>query len=141
MFQYGACMELSDVAKAKYVSLTTYKRDGGSSATPVWIADLGDGTIGFTTEADSLKVRRIRNDGRVVVQACDMRGRVASGTPSVEAVASVLEGAESERVRSKIAAKYGWQYRAMIAAGKLRQRFSKSGEAAGAAIVIAPRSG
>lgn len=133
-------MQLADVAKSKYVSLTTYKRDGGSSATPVWIADLGDGTIGFTTEADSLKVRRIRNDGRVVLQACDMRGKVKPGTPTVEGIASVIEGAESERVRGKIAAKYGWQFRAMIAAGKLRQRFSKSGEAASTAIVIAPRT-
>lgn len=133
-------MQLADLANAKYVSLTTYKRDGGSSATPVWIADLGDGTIGFTTEAGSLKVRRIRNDSRVVVQPCDMRGRVEQGAPRVEAVASVLEGDESDRVRAKIAAKYGWQYRAMIAAGKLRQRFGKSGQAAGAAIVIAPRT-
>jgi PPOX class probable F420-dependent enzyme len=133
-------MELSEVAKAQYVSLTTFKRDGGSSATPVWITDLGDGTIGFTTEADSLKVRRIRNDGRVVLQACDMRGRVKTGAPSVDGVASVLEGADSDRVRSKIAAKYGWKFRAMIAAGTLRQRFSKSGEAASTAIVISPRS-
>jgi uncharacterized protein len=133
-------MQLSDVASAKYVSLTTFKRDGGSSTTPVWIADLGDGTVGFTTEASSLKVRRIRNDARVAIQPCDVRGRVKPGAPRVEGVASVLEGADSEPVKAKIAAKYGWQYRAMIAAGNLRQRFNKRGEAASAAVVIASRT-
>ncbi|MEZ5249426.1 MAG: hypothetical protein R2713_09520 [Ilumatobacteraceae bacterium] len=38
------------LADEKYVVLTTTRKDGRSVPTPVWIAALPDGALGFTTE-------------------------------------------------------------------------------------------
>lgn len=97
------------IGEEKYVALTTYRRSGESSSTPVWIAELGDGTLGFTTTSSSLKVTRLRYDNRVQLQPCDSRGRVTDGTEPVSGTAGVVTGTESDPVRSAIKAKYGWQ--------------------------------
>jgi uncharacterized protein len=135
-------MELSDLAGEKYVSLTTYRKSGGSSARPVWIAGIDSGRIGFTTDADSLKVRRIRYDGRVLVQPCDARGRVRAGTSPVEGLAVTVDDGEPDavRVRASVAKKYGWQYRTLRTVGAVRRLIGRP-EMPGCAVVIGPRDG
>ena len=64
-----------DIGSQKYVNITTLRRSGESVSSPVWIAPLGDGTFGFTTDGTSGKVKRLRNSGKVLVAPCDMRGR------------------------------------------------------------------
>ena len=61
-------------ATAKYIALTTYRRDGTPVSTPVWFV-LDDDRLLVVTEADSGKVKRLRNDPKVTVAACDVRGR------------------------------------------------------------------
>lgn len=62
------------ISSEKYVSLTTYRKDGTPKRVPVWIADLGDGTVGFTTASSSYKVKRIGNNPKVTLQPSDTRG-------------------------------------------------------------------
>lgn len=94
------------------VLLTSFKRDGDGVGTPVWIAPLGDGTSGFTTPTGSWKVKRIRREPRVTVQACDVRGTPTPGSEPVEMHATVHDDAPTmARVRGAIAAKYGIQHR------------------------------
>ena len=114
------------IADEKYVALTTYRKDGGSSSTPVWIADLGDGTIGFTTPIGSLKVTRIRNDNRVLLQPSDSRGRVKSESTQLGGLAEVVEGDDFDRVRVKIKAKYGWNVAAVAIFQKAAKLFGKA---------------
>lgn len=135
-------MELSDLAGEKYVSLTTHRKSGESSARPGWIAAIDGGRLGFTTDADSLKVRRIRNDGRVLVQPSDSRGRVRAGTSPVEGWAAIPPDGETDavKVRASIAKKYGWQYRALRLAGSARRLLGKPAMP-GCAVVIAARDG
>ena len=57
------------IAEEEYVSLVTYKSDGTPRPLPVWIVDLGENTVGFTTFGDSWKCRRIRNNPSVTLQA------------------------------------------------------------------------
>jgi len=57
------------------------------------------------TEKNSWKVKRIRNTPRVTLAVCDMRGNV-KGEP-VEAVATVLDDAQTERVYQAIGKRYG----------------------------------
>jgi uncharacterized protein len=135
-------MGVVELAGEKYVSLTTFKRDGGSSAKPVWIAGLGDGRLGFTTDTSSLKVRRIRHDGRVRLQPCDMRGNVRAGSSPIDATAIVVDerDADGVRVRDAIAAKYGWQYRLITMVGRVQARFGRDAHAGGSAIVITDRA-
>ena len=89
-----------------YVLLTTFRKSGEGVPTPVWIAALPDGSCGFTTEAGSGKVKRIRNNPHVTLQPCDMRGRVREGSAVVEATAEVLMGDEALPVRDAIHAKH-----------------------------------
>lgn len=110
------------VAANRYISLTTYRRNGTPVATPVWVADLGDGTVGFTTGADSGKVKRIRATANVRVSPCSARGAVAAGAPSWTGVARVARGADHARVRSAIARRYGWQFRLIDLGSRLRRR-------------------
>ncbi len=94
------------IADEKYVLITTYRKNGDAVSTPVWIAPLPGGNVGFTTEDGSGKVKRIRNNPRVTLQACGVRGVVKEGAPVVKATAEVLLGADVQPVRDAIAGKY-----------------------------------
>jgi PPOX class probable F420-dependent enzyme len=67
---------VTDICSEKYVRLTTFTKDGRRKKTPVWIADLGGGTAGFTAGADTWKVKRIRTTPAVELAPSDGRGRV-----------------------------------------------------------------
>ncbi len=94
----------ADVSKAKYVSLTTFTKDGKPKPTPIWIAADGDRLL-VITEKDAWKVKRIRNTPRVTLAICDMRGNVKSD--AVEAVGRVLDESETESVYRAIGKTYG----------------------------------
>ncbi len=64
----------ADVAKSKYVLLTTFTKDGRPKPTAIWAAPDGDRLL-VITEEDAWKVKRIRNTPRVTLAMCDMRGK------------------------------------------------------------------
>jgi uncharacterized protein len=66
---------LSQFSNAKYLSIETYKKTGSPVRTPVWFAE-SDGVFYVYTEANAGKVKRIRNNSRVKIAPCDMRGGV-----------------------------------------------------------------
>ena len=99
------------IANEKYVSLTTYKKDGSPVSVPVWIADLEDGTVGFTTASSSWKVKRIGNNPKVTLQPSDSRGNPLPKTEAVSGTAEIRrDQAGFEAVKRRIKAKYGFQY-------------------------------
>ncbi|WP_327279394.1 MULTISPECIES: PPOX class F420-dependent oxidoreductase [unclassified Streptomyces] len=105
-------MTLDELNQGKYVSLTTFRKDGTPVATPVWaVADGGE--LYVWTRSDSWKVKRIRNNGRVTVSACDVRGRVAAGAVVLEGEARLLDEAGLKRVRRLMLRKYTWQFWAL----------------------------
>ncbi len=57
----------------RYISLTTYRKTGQPVATPVWFAR-EDGVLYVVTQAESGKVKRIRNNPQVQIAPCDVRG-------------------------------------------------------------------
>ena len=87
----------------RYLSLTSFRRDGTSVATPVWFVEAG-GRLLVETDAGSYKVRRIRRDPRVTIAPCTATGRLR-GTP-VPAWAELLPDAEVARVERLMARKY-----------------------------------
>lgn len=97
-------MQISD---EKFVALTTYRKNGEAKVAPVWIVPLDDGTVGFTTASSSWKIKRIRNDPRVVLQPCDRRGRITEGSTAVNGTATFSQGSVFEDVRNRVKAKYG----------------------------------
>ena len=94
------------ITDEKYVLLTTFRKNGDPVASPVWIVGLPDGTGGFTTEADSGKVKRIRNNPSVTLQPCNLRGKVTDGSAMVNATADVLVGVEIRAVSKAVRRKY-----------------------------------
>jgi hypothetical protein len=92
----------------KYVSFTTFRRDGTPVSSAVWIVELHDERLGFTTSPTSGKAKRLRHTSRVTIQASDMRGRVRAGSGVVEGTAEVVtEGPVFDEISAKVRAKYG----------------------------------
>jgi uncharacterized protein len=75
----------------KYISLETFKKNGQGVKTPVWFVLRNDAFYVYT-EADSWKVKRIRNNPRVRVAVCNVRGVVRGEW--LDATASFVEGEE-----------------------------------------------
>jgi PPOX class probable F420-dependent enzyme len=112
--------EIDRLAASTYVALTTYRKDGTAVPTPVWVSRDGD-TLYVWTQADSGKVKRIRNRGHVMVAPSDARG-VPQGA-AVDASARVLDDpAEIARVEAAHRAKYGVQFRLFHLAGRVLRR-------------------
>jgi uncharacterized protein len=90
----------NDVYRSKFVLLTTFTKDGRPKPTPMRGIAEGDRLL-FLTGRDSWKVKRIRNNQRVTIAACDLRGRPKS--EAAEALANVLPDSETQRVyRAKV---------------------------------------
>jgi PPOX class probable F420-dependent enzyme len=101
-------MDVGTLAKSKYISLTTFRRDGTPVATPVWVAQQGDGLVVYTAKSSG-KAKRLRNSSRVLVAPCDMRGRVTGDI--VEGTARLQDEAETAVTISLIRQRYGLQAR------------------------------
>lgn len=102
---------IDDLDSATYLLLTTFRKDGTPVATPVWAARDGDALL-VGTGTQTGKVKRVRANGRVTLQRCDMRGRPAQGAPVVEAQAAlVADEAGRHHADEVLRRKYGLQYR------------------------------
>jgi uncharacterized protein len=91
----------------KYISLTTFRRNGVGVATPVWFGE-EDGKLYVMTRSDMGKTKRIRNNPQVKVAPCTIRGKVTGG--DIAATARLLPAEEHARARQAINRKY-WMAR------------------------------
>jgi PPOX class probable F420-dependent enzyme len=117
----------ADIDRAKYISFTSFKRNGDAVALPVWVVPF-EGGYAFTTDGPSFKVKRVRSNPAVTVQVCSFRGKVAPGAATHSGTAEVLEGDEVAAVRRAIKRKYRVVYAFAIAPqewlAKLRRKES-----------------
>ena len=60
-------MSVSSLARERYISLTTRKRDGTTASTPVWVVSDDGRRLLVWTGASTWKAKRIRRDPRVLV--------------------------------------------------------------------------
>jgi PPOX class probable F420-dependent enzyme len=92
----------------KYLNLETFRKNGLSVRTPVWFA--AEPAVGIPqtlyvySTADSGKAKRIRNNPRVRVAPCDMRGNVRGDW--IEARATIVTGDEAQRGMRLLNQKY-----------------------------------
>ncbi|OBK20150.1 PPOX class F420-dependent oxidoreductase [Mycobacterium asiaticum] len=108
----------ADLAKAQYILLTTFTKDGRPKPVPIWAAldkESGDRLLVITQEK-SWKVKRIRNTPRVTLAICDMRGNPKSD--AVEGTAAILDKSQTAAVYDAIGKRYG-------VIGKVFNLFSK----------------
>ena len=94
----------ADLAKAQYILLTTFTRDGRPKPVPIWAAADGDRLL-VITEAKSWKVKRIRNTPRVTLATCTLAGRPTS--EAVEGTAAILDKSQTGAVYDAIGKRYG----------------------------------
>ncbi|MCU1397523.1 MAG: class F420-dependent oxidoreductase [Acidimicrobiales bacterium] len=125
-----------DIAAEKYVSLVTYRRSGDAVASPMWLAPVPGGRCGFSTDGSSGKVKRIRNNGTVTMQACSMRGAVAAGAPVVTGTAVIVEGAELDSIERAIVAKYGWQARIVAVPSAVKRLLRRPDHSVGIVVTL-----
>jgi len=64
--------------RARYMYVTTYSKAGKPGTVPTWLW-LHDGCVYFTTKRDSLKARRIQNNGRATVHVGTKDGPAFEG--------------------------------------------------------------
>ncbi|WP_082716723.1 PPOX class F420-dependent oxidoreductase [Microterricola viridarii] len=132
-------LALSDLASESYVLLTTFRKNGEGVSTPVWIAQSSDGQLLVTTGANSGKVKRILNDPRIELVACDARGGIRGTAAPVQAHAEIASDAETRALTdAALKAKYGLQFTAIRLANRLSalknsaKKKKKSAEKSGA---------
>lgn len=117
-----------DVDTAKYISLTTFTRDGTPKQTPVWITGSG-GSYVFYTGVDAWKTKRLRNNPAVEVAVCDMRGRIDPDAVVHTGTGEILDDDESIRsAQQAVADKYGWQAALARAADWVRAKVGRGQE-------------
>ena len=102
----------------KYLNLETFKKSGEGVKTPVWFAadpaaDLASpaARLYAYTVGESGKVKRIRNNGRVRIAPCDMRGNVIG--PWNDASAQIITGPEAECANRLLNKKY-WPWKQLL---------------------------
>ena len=118
---------------AKYISLTTYKKDGTPVATPVWVATR-DNDYYVITGSASGKVKRIRNNPNAKIAVCDVRGRITG--PGTDATASLLDADGTKMVEQLMSQKYRLTYTFMNLAGKLRLRKTSASQSQGLKLTL-----
>jgi PPOX class probable F420-dependent enzyme len=91
------------VFPGKYVTITSYRRDGTAVPTPVWFVQR-DGRLLVETDGASGKVKRIRRNRSVLVATCTGTGRLRG--PLVPAAARVLPESEVSAVEPLLKRKY-----------------------------------
>jgi PPOX class probable F420-dependent enzyme len=92
-----------ELADAKYILLTTYRRDGTPVATPLWHVVV-DGVVYTSTGEQLGKTKRIRHNPNVTISACTLRGRPTG--PTYAARAQILDGAASRWANRKKRSRY-----------------------------------
>lgn len=95
------------LAKARYVNLETFRKNGTGVQTPVWAAPDGEELVIFTN-GNSYKVKRLRRDSKIRIAKCGARGDLKG--PWHEGSARIVEdeGGRQSALRA-LRKKYGWQ--------------------------------
>jgi uncharacterized protein len=96
--------KLAALKKQQYANLFTYRKSGEAVKTPIWFA-LKDGKIYVMTSEDSWKVKRMRNNPRVLIGPSDARGNPRGET--FEGVARILAPEEASVAKEALDTKYG----------------------------------
>lgn len=123
------------IADEKYVSFTTFRRNGERKSLPVWIVEF-DGGIGFTTGRDSWKLKRLMNDPRCELQPSNARGVVAEGAMVVTGTAREATAEEHREISAAVAEKYGFQVTLIQIPNKIKGLFGRAGDVASTSIVV-----
>jgi PPOX class probable F420-dependent enzyme len=127
--------DLDAMFPGRYLSITTFKRDGTGVATPVWFVSDGARLFAFT-DLHSWKIRRVRHNPHVEIASCWPWGKLRR--EQVAGRAEVLtDPADLGRVRKLLLARYKISYRIVMLFYRLGRRMrGEQSVADGAALAI-----
>ena len=101
------------LANSAYARLRTFRADESAVDCPVWFATSEDNSVlWFRSKTATAKVRRIRRNPYVEMQACDWQGRPRSGGGIVHGQAEVIPESSPSwaEADATLHAKYGWKW-------------------------------
>ena len=124
---------MSTQITGKYLSVTSFKRDGTAVATPMWfVAD--NGHLLVETDAGSAKVKRIRRNPEVRIAPCTASGKLR-GEPIAAHVEIVPESGR-EQAEQLMARKYRVDRVLILPIYRLVQRLRGQSPAAEKPVVL-----
>jgi uncharacterized protein len=129
---------LAALAGERHISLTTFKRDGTTASTPVWVVSDDGKRLLVWSAATTWKVKRIRRDPRVRVAASDARGNVQG--EAIDATARLLGPQAGDLVQKLLRQKYGLLKRSLDAFNSFVRVVSRKSGSAAEYIEIVPRA-
>ena len=101
----------ANLRRYQYIRLTTFRKSGMAVSTIVWFAN-DNGKLYVMTPSTTGKLKRIRNNGHVVLTPCNALSKVLG--ESVEAQAHELPVSAYSHASAALARKYGFLYRVAI---------------------------
>ncbi len=114
---------LAPLRGESYLNLATFRRSGAAVETPVWFAERNGRLYAFSA-GDAGKVKRLRNDPRIRVAPCTVRGRVTGAW--IEGRARIVaDPALESAAYSALRQKYGWQMRLADLGSRLTGRIDQ----------------
>ncbi|HEX2311039.1 MAG TPA: PPOX class F420-dependent oxidoreductase [Vicinamibacterales bacterium] len=127
--------DLEALFPGRYLSVTSFKRDGTGVGTPVWSVSDGERLFALT-DLHSAKVRRMRRNPHVLIASCRADGKLR-GEPLSAHVEVLTTTPELERVRRLLIERYKISYRLVMLVYRLGRRLrGQRSVADGAALAI-----
>lgn len=96
----------------EFMRLTTFRKSGVAVPTTVWFAH-DNGKLYITTQSTAGKMKRIRNNARVLLAPCDRMGQNLLGK-EIEARAHEVSSDAHEHAIQVLSGKYGAQFDAIM---------------------------
>ena len=128
-------VDLEALFPGRYLSLTSFKRDGTGVATPLWFVSDGNRLFALT-DLHSAKVRRIRGNPHVLVASCRADGKLRR-EPVAARVEVLTATTDLERVQKLLIERYKLSYRLVMPIYRLGRRLrGQSGVPEGAVLAI-----
>ena len=118
---------MTELGASRYISVTTFRRDGRPVATPVWVVADAE-RLYVWTGSQTGKVKRVRHNQDVSLAPCTARGSVTG--PPVAARAQIVPASQRPGIWPKFQAKYGIQLRAILWAEAFGRRLRPNAAAA-----------
>ena len=115
---------IAEVGAARYLALTTYRRDGRAVTTPVWPVTL-DGRLFVGTTQNTGKIKRLRHRDRVRFAPCDHSGKRILGPWHEGRAERLPEGRVPPDLLGALQRKYGWQYHLVMLLYRLRGLYAQ----------------
>jgi hypothetical protein len=113
-------LNTQQLSQHQFINLETFRKSGLGVKTPVWFVQDGD-TLFVRTIADSGKVKRIRNSGRVMLAPCK-----ADGTPLGEwmpaTAREIKDQSTGQKVDRLLDKKYGMMKKMFSLAAAIQKR-------------------